>query len=495
MTMYKPVFTWMGAAFMYLGSLLLHMPNDSIAINSIPALPALEEQPLTSTLFLIDRSGSMSGIGKSGKTKWQEAKEAALEATSYIFRSQNPNQQVAFLTFSGACSNDPTNNQALTFSTNAAAVETQLKRLGNPGGGTPLHEAVLAAKKRLQDHLALQGIDKKTKIIVLSDGAATCARVRPPEVYGTGTVFVPIGSGQHGQQTASSPYGNTKATTAKRGGGQGTLPNSLSTIDPSSITVNLFTVGFDIQPGSAAERDLQYLAQQTGGKYLNTQNQTEIVRAFSEFIEEFLPKKAPSTEDLSFEALNPFLSGVEFAENQEYRSARLKFERFVKDQPKDANGAFNLGLMYDVNQFYIRAIEHYGKYLELAPQAEDGQWVTNRILLAQENALKFREYSKKILEHDLKYLDEHFKKIQNGEGQSLSEEFKGFIAEKKYYYEDLPLQLGIEAKPELRRYKEITRGLETCAKLIRKDPKNWDKNATSPLSLVFFNLEGILEKF
>ncbi|MDO5979255.1 VWA domain-containing protein [Flavivirga spongiicola] len=450
----------------------------------------------SSTIFLIDKSGSMGAKGKSGKSKWEEAKEAALKATSSILKGHSENQQVAFLTFSGGCVEDPTKQQTLNFSSDYKKVEQQLNALGRPGGGTPLHEAVSSAKKRLQYYSANYGDGDVSKLIVLSDGVATCGRIRPKEVYGTGTTMVTING------AATSNTGNnhnkryrnrTNANNSATSNSSNSTSQKMNSFVGNTIPIKYFTIGFDIKPGSPAERDLQYLAGQTGGKYLNTQNEFELTRAFTKFFKVYYPKLNSSLTNLNFEKEHLFLSGVEAIQEEVYRKAQQLFEGFCVENPEDYNALFNLALMYEANDFHLQAIEKFERYLSLLPDAEDKEWVLEQIQLLQNDMLHFFDYTKKILKTDLEYLELHFKKIQNGESVALAHEFMGFVKEKEFYYNDLPSKLGLENKNEQRLCNTIQSGLNKCAKYIKKDPDNWDKNASSSLSLIFFNLEILID--
>lgn len=453
----------------------------------------------TSTIFLIDKSGSMGLKGKSGKSKWDEAKEAALNATSSILNEESENQQVAFLTFSGGCVEDPTKDQSLNFTSSHKDVQQQINNIGRPGGGTPLNEAVISSKKRLQHYSANYGDGDVSKLIVLSDGVATCGQIRPNEVYGSGTTLVTI----NGVSTS-----NSTNNTNSNGNSSSKTPNIVNTTTSSSsnnfnqkinsfvgntIPIKYYTIGFDIKPGSQAERDLQYLAGQTGGKYLNTQNEFELTRAFTKFFKVYDPKPNSSIINLNFEKEHVFLSGVEAIQKESYRKAQQLFESFCIENPEDFNALFNLALMYEANDFHLQAIEKFEQYLKLQPDAEDKGWVLEQILLLQNDMLHFFDYTKKVLKTDLDYLELHFKKIQNGESLALAYEFIGFIKEKEFYYTDLTTKLGLEGENEKRLCNTIQSSLSKCAKYIKKDPDNWDKNASSTLSLLYYNLEILIE--
>ncbi|WP_158655189.1 VWA domain-containing protein [Flavivirga eckloniae] len=455
----------------------------------------------SSTIFLIDKSGSMNLKGKSGKPKWEEAKEAVLKATSSILKGDNENQQVAFLTFSGGCVEDPTKLQTLKFSSDYKIIQQQLNALGKPGGGTPLHEAVIAAKKRLQHYSANYGDGNASKLIVLSDGVATCGQIRPKDVYGTGTTITTISgttsnTNSNTSNNQNKSYPNTNTTNSNNN----TAGNSLNSFSQktnsfvgNTIPVKYFTIGFDIKPGSPAERDLQYLAGQSGGKYLNTQNEFELTRAFTKFFKVYYPKPNSSLPNLTFEKEHLFLTAVEAIEEEVYRKAQQLFEDFCTENPKDYNALFNLALMYEANDFHLQAIEKFEQYLSLKPDAEDKDWVLEQIQLLQNDMLNFFDYTRKLLKTDLKYLELYFKKIQNGESLALAYEFMGFIQEKEFYYNDLPSKLGLESNRKQRICNTIQSDLNKCTKYIKKDPNSWDKNATPHLSLIFYNLETLID--
>ncbi len=440
--------------------------------------PCNVEKENTSTVFLIDTSGSMNGKGSSGKSKWEEAKEAAMNATTSLLGPQNGNQEIAFLTFSGGCSSDPIAGQNLHFSNSFGGVQQQINNISRPGGGTPLNEAVDAATQRLQNYATNARLKRKPKLIVLSDGAATCGTVRPPNVYGTGLSLVP-NNYRVNEITETAAVSDAE----------------LKNTDVNGIAVKYYTIGFDIRPGSTAERDLQYLAQKTGGKYLNTQNAYELTRAFSKFFRVYRPKLQAATRETIKEESLLFGKGVQEILNEDYEKAKHTFEKFLGQYPVDHHAIFNLALMYEANDYHRQAIAMYEKYLRLFPAAPDATWVSKQIALLQTDKLHFRKYIAEILRSDLAYLEQQFKKIQNGESIALAEEFKGFIQEKKGFYETFADKLGIVHKSKRARYKEVSRGLANCARLIKQDPKNWDKNASPSLSLTFFNLQKAIEGF
>lgn len=430
-------------------------PTEKIRVK----LYEKKEVKESTTLFLIDRSGSMASNGVSGKPKIEEAKEAAYHSLNSLQNNPNLSQEAGFLTFSGSCVDDPTASQALTFSSNPQQVQSAISSISNPGGGTPLKEAVDAATNRLSDYVTSKGSGAPAKLIVLSDGVSSCNKIRPSNIYATGTESL---------QKRNSP-------------------------NNSAVIVKYYTIGFDIRPGSEAERDLQYLAQTSGGKYLNAQNEYELTRAFQRFFRVYIPKPLPAMELIVQQDSVQFQEGITKIYDETYDKAKGIFENLYRSYNKDYNIIFNLALMYDANNYYADAIKMYELYLMLNPKAKDYNWVIQQIELLKKDRDYFFKYTKHILTSDLGYLNLHFKKIQNGESLRLAEEFKGFIEEKKDYYKTLPRVLGVQNKQISVTTKEISRGLQNCSKLIKKEPENWDKNASPLLSMVYLNMKRLIE--
>ena len=440
----------------------------------------------STTLFLFDRSGSMANKGISGKAKIEEAKDAAIHSLQSLQNTSGTRQEAGFLTFSGSCVTDPTASQPLTFSNDKQQLESAIRTIPRPGGGTPLKEAVDAATRRLQEYTMASGTTATPKLIVMSDGVSSCGKIRPPSVYGTGIPVPPDNASRFARNfMGTRPAANTTANLPKDNGDPG----------PIAVSVTYYTIGFDIKPGSEAERDLQYLAQSSGGRYLNAQNAYELTRAFQRFFRLYRPKEAPVLTDMDPESLQKFQEGVFHIKEEKYTRAKEVFKTLADRFPEDPNTLFNLALMYEAHDYYTAAITMFEKYLYLHPEAEDKEWVLAYIQLLIKDREIFLEYTKNILKSDLDYLDLHFKKIQNGESLQLAEEFKGFIQEKHNYYENLPDALGVTQKQLKTGIREIARGLKNCAKLIKKDPDNWDKNASPVLSMTYLHLERVLKSF
>ena len=424
---------------------------------------------LLSTLFLFDLSGSMSQRGgNSSKTKLAQAKDASKQTLAQLKNNQSGiSNEVAVLGFSGGCTADPT-IPVSGFETDLSLVENRINGM-RAGGGTPLAEAIAAAECKLADHL-YQNNQDKGKLIILSDGVATCSKIRPSGVYN---------SGQLGQQI------NT--VSANQCGNGSTLR--------SSNPIKYYTIGFNIAPGTPAERDLQYLAQISGGKYLNVQNQVQLERAFRKFNRTYIPKEQPQLNNLPSSSNNSFSKTVQSIHGESFSKALKESEAFVQLHPNDCHGIYNLALMQEANDFYQVAIKNYRQCLSMCPSEGDKEFVEQQIKFLEEEFKQFLLFQKEILKSDLAYLKLHFEKIQNGESVALANEFKGFIKEKGDFYLKLPEKVGRTEKLFIRNSKEVAKGLKDCSRTIQRNPAKWDRDATPSLSMTYLSLERLIESF
>jgi len=419
------------------------------------------------TLFLFDLSGSMSERGASNLPKIEEAKGAA-KATLQTISNANGRgvtQEVGILAFSGGCTTDPTYAITNGFSTDMAVVENAINKIPSPGGGTPLFEAIQASRQKLEQHLDNTGAEK-AKLIILSDGQATCKSIRPNDVYAFG---------QAGQVTQTI--------------------SSASQSGLVSTNVRYYTVGFNIAPGSPAERDLQYLAQISGGKYLNAQNQFELTKAFQKFNRIFIPKPKPELSEIPVSSREVFDRGVSTITAEDYPTALDSYKTYVQQHPEDCHGVYNLALMLEANEYYKAAIAHYEKYIQLCPGAEDESYVRKQIDILRQDYEAYLIFNRKVIMSDMEYLDLHFKKIQNGQSIALATEFIAFIKEKWAYYQNLPAILEINSRPFETTSKEVFRGLSSCVDTIKRNPQTWDRDATPVLSRTYISMERLLQLF
>jgi tetratricopeptide (TPR) repeat protein len=306
----------------------------------------------------------------------------------------------------------------------------------------------------------------KGNLIVLSDGQATCQQIRP------------IGTYNYGQL------------------GKKVITVSANQCGSDNYKIKYYTIGLNIAAGSPAERDLQYLSQISGGKYLNVQSQTQLERAFRKFNRIYVPKPSPYSNGLPTISTSKFDEGVSQINTESFSSALKNCEEFSKLHPDDCHGAYNLALMQEANDFYKNAITNYQKYLSLCPSAPDKEFVEKQIAFLEEEFRQFLLFQKEVVKSDLEYLKIHFDKIQNGQSVALAEEFKGFLKEKGDYYKNLSELTGKNSDRIFKKNcQEVALGLDTCAKTINRNPSTWDRDATPSLSMTYLNLERLLEGF
>lgn len=420
----------------------------------------------SSTLFLFDLSGSMNDRGTGSTSKLSEAKIAAKQTLDGMKNNASGIQpEVGVLGFRGACVENPT-FKISGFETDFSEVEKRINQM-TAGGGTPLGKAIEKAECKLAERL-IETNQQKGKLIILSDGQATCSNIRPPGIYNSGNL---------GQKTTFIQ--------ANHCGGGSTA---------GAPQVSYYTVGFNIPPGSPAERDLQFLAQISGGKYLNAQNQVELHRAFRRFSRTYIPKPAPSTLNLSASSIQHFNDGLVAIKKEKYDEAMEACMAFTSVQPNDCNGHFNLALMKEANDYYGEAIEGYKKYLSLCPDATDETKIQAHIKNLQEEQKQFLKYQKEVVKSDLEFLKIHFERMQNGESVALAEEFKGFLKEKGDYYEKLPRLIASDDQFLAGITEDIASAMKQCKLMIRKSPSTWDRDAIPLISMSYVNLKDLLEE-
>jgi len=454
----------------YNGTKLAPQPKIPNLYNQLESIGRMHcpFRPLPS-LFLFDLSGSMAKAGASGQPKIKEAEEAAKKSLATIRNNadQGIAQSVSIRTFSGGCPSPGTDpsREVIEFTEDLNRIETIIDAIGSPGGGTPLKEAIEASEailsKRIKDNNLPKG-----RLIILSDGQATCGSIRPNDVYAFG---------QSGKVERSI--------------------QGLRSASAGASPIKYYTVGFNIAPGSEAERDLKYLASISGGKYLNAQNQFQLTRAFQRFSQVFVPKPAPMQTGLPGTSTGVFNEGVKNIRDEYYRDALQQFKSFHQLHDQDCHGAYNLAVAYEANEYYKASMQQYENYLQLCPDASDRRKVQEKIKLLQKDYEAFLEFSKKVIESDRDYLKLHFKKIQNGESIALATEFIAFIKEKWRYYEKLPEILEMDSRMLEINAEAVFRGLKECASTIDRDPQHWDRNATPVLSRTYLNMDRLLKSF
>ena len=190
----------------------------------------------SSLLLLIDASGSMGdeiGSGNS-QVKIEAAKRAAIAALGRAATSGSV--EVAVLAFSGDCQNPVPRYQDFTRDVNQL---TDFISSLQPGGGTPMADAVLFAN-RYMDRNGDSGASTRM-IMLLADGQNDC----------------------------------------------GNIGQAMASLKSSGVIFRHETVGFGITPNSQATQDLREIATQTGGTYHHAVDANQLADVFMEFVDTF----------------------------------------------------------------------------------------------------------------------------------------------------------------------------------------------------------------
>ncbi|MEO0727154.1 MAG: DUF5995 family protein [Bacteroidota bacterium] len=421
--------------------------------------------PPISTLFLFDMSGSMSQTGGGTIPKIEQAKNAGRTTLQSLqSNNQGPVNEVAIYGFEGACVPDPT-TEIFYFSRDLQQAEQSLDRLYT-GGGTPLGKAIRSAECKLAEHLTTTG-KTEGRLILLSDGQGTCGEIRPQGVY----------------QNAPLKRQRYNVSAGQCGGSVA-----------SNVSFRYYTVGFNIPPGSPAERDLQYLSTLTGGKYLNVQNQTQLTRAFRKFNRVYRPKPYPLESNLSTEDASTFQSGVSHIRQEDFSKAVESNEAYVKAHPDDCHGVFNLALAYEATDLFREAITQYESYLRLCPNPEDEAFVRQQLAFLAEEYQDFLAFQEQVIQSDLEFLRLHFERLQNGRSVALAMEFRGFLQEKGDYYERLPRLIDQKNRFFVNLTEDISSAFDRCATMIRRNPEHWDRDAIPVISITYLNLQDLISE-
>ena len=193
-------------------------------------------QVKSSMLLLIDASGSMDDPIGSGnpQVKIEAAKQAAIAALGRAAKSGSV--EVAVLAFSGDCQNPVPRYQDFTRDVGRL---TQFIGSLQPGGGTPMAEALLFANRYMHTNGDSKAATRM--IMLLADGQNDC----------------------------------------------GDVSQAMATLQSSGIIFRHETVGFGITPSSAAAQDLRQIATQTGGVYHHAADANQLADVFMEFVDTF----------------------------------------------------------------------------------------------------------------------------------------------------------------------------------------------------------------
>ena len=188
----------------------------------------------SSLLLLIDASGSMGNAIGSGnpQVKIEAAKQAAITALGRAAKSGAV--EVAVLAFSGDCQNPVPRYQDFTRDVHDL---TRFISSLQPGGGTPMADALLFANRYMANNGDAGASNKM--IMLLADGQNDC----------------------------------------------GDIHQAMASLQSGGIIFRHETVGFGITPNSQAAQDLRGISTQTGGTYHHATDATQLADVFMEFVD------------------------------------------------------------------------------------------------------------------------------------------------------------------------------------------------------------------
>lgn len=403
---------------------------------------------ISALLFVFDVSGSMLS---------EDRHRLNLEAADHVItlRMSQPvgspkRKPAGVMVFGGECS--PAAVRTVVEITSDLAVVKRAIQTGipNPSGGTPLNIARARADQVAADFgRRTTEVPVEVDVILLSDGQDTCGGIRPAGVYA-----IP-GSSE-----------------ARRHG------------------VRYMTVGLGIEPGSAAERDLQFLASSTGGRYLSARSPDLLRRVFTRQVRTYVPRRAPSTPGLDASARLTFLAGALALQERDFRSAADSFSAFAAAHPADPAGHYNLALALEATDRYRGAAAAYRRYLATAPQAPDRTAVQAMLPVLERDYADHFAYQVELIRSDLAYLESYYQRLFNQDNASLAAEFRGFMLEKGEFYANLSDVLEIEAEWVDAAERDVGQSIQRLAR--RVDSPTFDRDAVSLLAVPISHLEELV---
>jgi Mg-chelatase subunit ChlD len=378
----------------------VYVPHRGRLHNDFPEPPGC----LPVTVFVIDASGSMAEGDKIG-----QASAALQEGLDEMVRGQwlgGMRSPVSVVDFSGPCSPGSVRT-IFNFTYDVLKIKSAMRQsFPAPGGETPLPEAIDAVNRRLLDYLNRHPDVPHGEVILLSDGQSTCGAVRPAGAF---------------SRERSRVGRNSLA-----GGDAGSHPR-----------VNFLTVGFGISPGSGAERDLQYLASRSDGRYYNAQDQRQLSRAFRRFTRLF-PARHPVPRSGSPNLPGgEFSKGVKALQQRDYEAAVKSFQAVVAAAPQEPAGLFNLAQALEATDRFKGAVQYYRRYVQAMPKAKDAPAVEKKIGQLRQDYADHVDYHIKLLKSDEAYLKNYYRLLFNRANRELAAEFAGFVAEKGEFYSAL----------------------------------------------------------
>lgn len=403
--------------------------------DEFPA-PAVEPIP---TLFLLDVSGSMESNNKIG-----QARAAGLAAVSEMLKNRRMGRDasaVSISVFGGDCdSRSP--RVILPFTNDLNSAESTFRsRIPKPSGATPLHLSIGRSVAQMRSMIASNGTVNEGRIIVLSDGEDTCNEpIRPRGVYGTG--------------------------------------------HQNSQSIKYMTIGFDVPPGSKAERDLQYLASISGGSYFPANDARQLASAFAKTIRIFVPKdRSTATAD--------FKRGVAALSQRDYTVALQIWTAYVQNNPNDVLGVYNLALTCEAMKLYKTAGQFYRRYSTIS-NGSDRSVIEEKIAEMQQEYVDQLDYYLQLIESDIGYIEAYYRSIFNRTSTDLAAEFSGFVNEKAPFYGSLPVVIESNIQWLLNDCKDVSASINVLARRTRMN--TFDTDAVSLLTLPIAQLKDLLKR-
>lgn len=444
------------------------------AVTTNPGCNAQTGTLSSPTILLIDSSGSMAD-----NNKIERARQAALETVDSVeqqnLQENTARPSIAIMTFAGGCVPDST--QTLTsFTTDLNQVRSVLRtQLPRPVGATPMPQAINRSIEVMNGYLATPGQQGVTgNIILIGDGQSTC----PPQIRLACAYAgaVPV-TGPALPLPQSPCPGNRGLTQILSQAAQGRR-------------ISFLTVGFDMAPGSAAERDLQYLASISGGKYFNAPDTRQLSRSLQKFLRVFVPKQHLVLVGADAQFSSVFRRGVEAMLSRNFRNALQSFGELLKIQPKDPVIIYNYAQALEATDHYKTAAAWYQHYLAADPAATDRQEIQRRIVQLREDYADHFKYYTDVLKSDVSYLKTYYQSLFNRSNAQLAVEFTGFVNEKAAFYAALADVLEVDAKWMFSGVRDLSESLATLAR--RVSLRTFDRDAVSLLTLPIGQLEELL---